>query len=162
MRILATALCLVVLCASANAQTWNLAQDKNAALISRTVVHYEAIETSTGIDVLLARKDNISDEVAIWRTSTGSVSYTIADARVFDPVLSLLSPESAVEVQGRAAVLTGLAHGHQKPTSTGLATTDVWYSLTGVAQSMRFEIRWSSTGEVSVARVPTLEGGILK
>jgi hypothetical protein len=154
MRKLATVLSLLVLSVGSASAQWNLAQDPAAVLTQQTAVVYAVQQTSTGIDVQLREKDNISDEVAIWRTGTGATAYTVSDIAVYDPTLVSMPTPAAIEAQCEAAILKGIANGMQPRPASGVAQTKTWYSQDGVARSMNFEIRWNSAGIATVTRLP--------
>jgi hypothetical protein len=156
MRKLATVLSLLVLCVGSASAQWNLAQDPAATLIGKPYVTYNVEATSSEIKVLLKAdtKGGIQDEVSIWRTGTGSTSYTVADIAVYDPTLVTLPTPAAIEAQCKAAVLKGLADGMQPRPASGVAQTKAWYNQDGTARSMNFEIRWDAAGATSVTRMP--------
>jgi hypothetical protein len=152
MRQLATLFCLAVLCVTSASAQWNLAQDPKATLTDQTVASYTVTATASGYEVYL--KGNISDEVSVWRTGTGSTAYTLADAAAYDPTLVNMPTPAAIEAQCKAAVLKGLADGRQTQPTSGVTTTQVWYNDYGTARTMNFEIRWDAKGMPTVTRLP--------
>lgn len=155
MRKFATVLSLLVLCVGTSSAQWNLAQDASATLTSQTTASYSVLPAPSGFDVLMKTGgEGVTDEISVWRTGTGTTSYTLADAAVYDPTLSNLNDDVALTLQGEAAILKGIADGYQVRPYSGVARAKVWYQRYGSSASMNFEIRWMDTGATTITRLP--------
>jgi len=142
MRKLASVLCLLALCiTSASAQSWNLAHDSGASLLSNSSVKYYTVLTSDGTMPVLSKTGEVTDEVTVWRTGTGVTAQT------------LVSP-TRPSLQGHAAVLNAATSGMVIRPASGVTQTSVWFNASGCDYKLNFEVRWNADGSISVKRLP--------